>query len=207
VFNTGSDEWFELRPVTKEERLGMNRFMTMCTETNQTGLRPVKPRHHARLDHLLVGVEHGLEATDNPLRKEVDRLVKEYKMSRMSRFTVDNKGKVKHDADNIAEQCASIHAVGTIMANLTETSQRARGVNADPFCTFEPAPEYAIERGRSLTGNASFFEEDTGGFYNAPSRLARDPRFRSDIKDAITKLKGDEEWKYRVDMFGRRRPV
>jgi len=68
-------------------------------------------------------------------------------------------------------------------------------------------PDFAIERGTVVTGMPStalsYFEEDQGGFHGAPVRIARDPRFRPQCKDGL-KVKPEEEWKHRHEMYGRR---
>jgi hypothetical protein len=106
-------------------------------------------------------------------------------------------------------ESAVIKAVGDIWANLTENAKADEtGADSNGFtCKYKPAPEYAIERGRLLAGSSgstSFFEEETSGFYNAPSRIARDPRFRPASKEGV-KPKAEDDWKHRHEMYGRRR--
>ncbi|EXJ80206.1 hypothetical protein A1O1_08348 [Capronia coronata CBS 617.96] len=204
-FGVGTDDWCELKPVSRSERLKMNKAMKLCsTSIHADTPKPLFSRGQtSRRDNIL----HSLEAEDGRIdpvkRTMVARIADDHVASRLAKNMGSDEvaGNVSEDVE---VEKASILAVGEILANLKDAPAADHEAFPDKY---KPAPEYAIERGRLLTGqsgSSSFFEEDTGGFYNAPSRIARDPRFRPADKEG-NKPKSEDEWKHRFDMYGRRR--
>ena len=103
--------------------------------------------------------------------------------------------------------CAAIRAVGDIVASLVDPIEAANS-NTE-FCKYKPAPRVR-HRKRSAPDGKWWWQHQpsmmttTVRFYSAPSRIARDPRFRPATKDAV-KVKVEEDWKHRGDLYGRRR--
>ena len=192
-FGVGMEDWVELEPVTQDQRKRMNRMVRLWSMMDGAGV-PKKFVQNNRLERLRHWV---LVETQNnqAARKATDQIAKDQLYNRQSNMADGIGGASSRTAD-AKTQSASIYAMEMVLANLAADSAE-----------YKPAPEYAIERGRLLTGGSSivsFFEEDTGGFYNAPSRIARDPRFRPPSKEGV-KSKVEDEWKHRHDMYGRRR--
>ena len=205
IFETENEEWLELRPVTENDRKKMRRIMkTFARAQAPDAIREFTQETNGRRKEELTQWMHDANKDCKPItatRKMFEEAAKERLLS----------GPNALDGFSLSAaevECATICAVGDIVASLVENGSSASGTaNEGLFWRYKPAPEYAIERGRLLlvnTGNTSFFEDDTGGFYTAPSRIARDPRFRPAGKEAIP-VKADENWKMRADMYGRRR--
>lgn len=209
-FGVGTNEWFELKPTTKAQRMKMNKAMRSCA--NAEG--PDSPKallsdtRKSREDSLQRWMEAD-KKDQRGARKLVEQIAKEHLSNRLSR-NFGGDGTVSSLSSGAEVESGAIRVVGEILANMTESidSTGTRMGNGTSFCNYKPAPEYAIERGRLLTGGSgsvvSFFEETTSGFYNAPSRIARDPRFRPPSKEGM-KPKSEDDWKLRHDMYGRRR--
>ncbi|OQV01969.1 hypothetical protein CLAIMM_07238 [Cladophialophora immunda] len=212
IFGVGNDDWFELKPVSKNQRMKMSRVMRICARAQspdepQGFFRDARRQRKERLQSWMqIATRDSKPVTGT--RKLFEQVAKECHGSHLS-VVGGGDGAVSDQTSDVGIESAAIRAVGDIMANLTESAESSE-LGADPdnlVCKYKPAPEYAIERGRLLMGNigsTSFFEENTGGFYSAPSRIARDPRFRPAGKEAV-KVKSEEEWKLRHDMYGRRR--
>ncbi|KIX93727.1 uncharacterized protein Z520_10633 [Fonsecaea multimorphosa CBS 102226] len=212
IFGVGKEDWFELKPVSKNQRMMMNRVMRMCAKAQspdapQGFLQGTKTGRKESLQNWMrIASRDNKPATGT--RKLFEQVSKECHATRAS-IGGSGDGASSDQSSDAEIEGAAIRAVGDILANLTESADSSdSGVDlANMGCKYKPAPEYAIERGALLMGNSgstSFFEENTGGFYSAPSRIARDPRFRPAGKEAV-KVKSEEEWKVRHDMYGRRR--
>ncbi|KIW17367.1 hypothetical protein PV08_04561 [Exophiala spinifera] len=210
-FDVGMEEWFELKAIGKNERAKMTKVMRSIANTDN----PVPPKTGPlriptdRQESIRKWLE--ADSQDNQAaRALVNQIAREHRNNRLSNLSAGDK--VYNDLVASAEiECAAICAVGNIWANLTSYSSpellSSHGADERSVWAYKPAPEYAVERSRLVTGvasNSSFFEEETDGFYNAPSRIARDPRFRPASKD-ILKPKPEEEWKHRHELYGRRR--
>ncbi|EXJ86399.1 hypothetical protein A1O3_03350 [Capronia epimyces CBS 606.96] len=208
-FGVDTDDWYQLKPVSKSERLRMNRVMKLCSTAidADTPKALFQDMRIDRRDKLLNSFQWESQG-NRVVRNVVEQIVEDHIAGRITN-NLGCDGAVSHASVDVDMEKAAIYAVGDIWANLlSSTEAGTTGCEQETFpCKYKPAPEYAIERGRLLTGNSgssSFFEEDTGGFYNAPSRIARDPRFRPTSKEGI-KPKSDDEWNHRFDMYGRRR--
>lgn len=210
TFNIGSPGWLELRPVTKVERTWMIRMMRSCSRVeNVDRIRALDDGFPGiRCKDLNTKVED-MNPDASMARKALNQITNDYFLRRLSQLTNSNGSISSSDSAMAKMETVSIGAIGDILANIKASSDLS-GSEDDHvgyFCKYKPAPEYAVERGRLLSGNTgscSFFEEETGGFFNAPSRIARDRRFRPASKEGL-KSKLDDEWKYRHDLYGRRR--
>jgi hypothetical protein len=206
IFEVDKGDWLELKPVTKADRMKMNRVMRAFARAQAPDERrefAPKTDGHGKKE-----LEQGMHLA-NKDNKPITAARKTFEEAAKERLASGPNGLNGSELSQAEIECAAICAVGDIVANLMDNSgSAAAGTDVDGlFCKYKPAPEYAIERGGLLlgySGNASFFEENTGGFYTAPSRIARDPRFRPAGKEAV-QGKVDENWKIRADMYGRRR--
>ena len=211
IFDIDSEDWLELKPVTESERKKMNMVMSTFARSQA----PDQPQGlaHKTINDRKENLKRWMQAANKDTKPvtATRKLFEDAARERLSSgATGVGNGIVTSDYLSREDlECAAICAVGEILGNLMD-DQGATGAGTDSpgsFGKYKPAPEYAIERGRLLmgnTGSTSFFEDNTGGFYNAPSRIARDPRFRPAGKEAI-QVKPDESWKLRGDMYGRRR--
>jgi hypothetical protein len=98
--------------------------------------------------------------------------------------------------------------IGEVIANLSSyvLGDRKSAEQRKNFHKVKSVPEFATERGGmcgALRSSDSYFDDQEGGFQRAPVRIARDPRFRPQGKEGL-KLKPEEEWKNRHEMYGRR---
>ena len=208
IFEVDKEDWLELKPVTKAERMKMSRVMRIFGKAQS----PDQPREfRSRTDtDRNEKLERWMQAAnkDNKPATATRKLFEQAAKERLSSgnpngLAVD--GTRKNTMTDAEDDCAAICAVGDVVANLVDAAEPTDS-DTLPY-KYKPAPEYAIERGRLLmgsAGNTSFFDGNTSGFYNAPSRIARDPRSRPATKEAI-KVKSEDDWKLRQDMYGRRR--
>ncbi|ETI23147.1 hypothetical protein G647_04944 [Cladophialophora carrionii CBS 160.54] len=211
IFEVDERDWFELKPVTKAQRTKMNRVMnTFARAQAPDQTREFGPKlHEDKKENLWRWMQ--LANKDNRPVTATHKLFEEAARERLSTGAVglDSDGATTNQLSQAEIECAAICAVGEIVANLIDDGGSS-GANTDTdglFAKWKPAPEYAIQRGRLLMGNSgsmSFFEDNAAGFYTAPSRIARDPRFRPAGKETI-QVKADDGWKLRADMYGRRR--
>jgi hypothetical protein len=213
VFEVSNEDWLQLRPATPADRVRMNRVM-------RTFARAQAPEAHrgfvhetskaAKRENLKQWMH--LANKDNRPATAVRRLFEE---AAAERLTKDVSGGICRDGalhavlSDAEVQCASICAVGDIVANLMDGAGPQQSVidAKGVFPQYKPAPEYAIERRQVLAakfGKTSFFEDKSGGFFTAPSRIARDPRFRPAGKDAVP-AKYEDSWKRWGDTFSGRR--
>ena len=206
MFGVGHEDWLELKPVTKSERMKMSNVM----KTFARAQAPDETRGFTKQSN-----PHGKEELNqwmyraNRDNRPITKTRKLFEEAGQQRLASGPESVNGRGLSQTEIECAAICAVGDIVASLTdEAGLPAAGTEAETlFGKYKPAPEYAIERGRLLLlngGVTSFFEDNTGGFYSAPSRIARDPRFRPPGKEAA-QIKADENWKLRGDLYGRRR--
>lgn len=91
--------------------------------------------------------------------------------------TMSKSGAEKH--------AGTVKAVGGMMAALSMQVEDSTGSlqrGSRPYCQ---APEYAMERNAGTGKSTSVFETDEDASRSAPSRLARDPRFRPQLADGL----------------------
>ena len=204
-FCVASEDWFELKSSSKIDRLRMNKLVRWCASVE----RMDEPRTLTTTSHpiRLEGLQNGIQEQNQGKRRAIDQVAKEHIIKRLSNMAKGN-GLIDDDSSARVEG-ASIRAVGNILINIKDSRNPdlREADNAGYFCKYKPAPEYAVEKGGLMIGNVgstSYFEEETGGFYTAPSRIARDPRFRPSGKEGM-KPKGEGDWKLGHDLFVRRR--
>ncbi|KAK4939298.1 hypothetical protein LTR10_020387 [Elasticomyces elasticus] len=207
-FGVRHGDWFELKPVSKTQRIKMNKAMRLCGDPywaeSPAGMSLRTPS--TRQDNFRKPTEEDA-GVNKATRTLVDQIAQAHFRDRQSTLTSGD-GAVTDLAASAEIETGAICAVGNIWANLIENvdSDAAEINGVSSVWKYKPAPEYAIERSRLMTSNSgstSFFEEETGTFYNAPSRIARDPRFRPPTKE-VTKSRPEDDFTRR-DIFGRRR--
>ena len=105
-------------------------------------------------------------------------------------------------------QAANI-LLGNVVGNLKNylTGERDSVEQRRNFFKVKTVPDFCTERGGLLRGIAatgdSYFDREQEGYDRVPARIARDPRFRPQGREGL-KVKPDEEWKHRLEMYGRR---
>lgn len=212
IFGVNTENWLELEPVTKFQRMKMSRVIKLFSSAQS----PETPQGFAQRSNVEKRAElmrwmHLANRDTKPITA-TRKIFEDAARERLSTSTANSAGRGDPMSKSLSDaevECAAICAVGDIMATLIDDNNSSGApVDSDPlFGKYKNAPEYAIERGRLLMGKGgsmSFFEDHTGGFYNAPSRIARDPRFRPAGKEDV-KIKQEESWKHRADIYGRRR--
>lgn len=171
--NYGTEDWFFLEPVTTSRRKEMleitQKFLYNYGRTDLEAscmLSCVPAQRDIEFQHIFLSRE-----TDTP---RVASIAREYSNGKM----------VQSDNDAVSSidiGKSTVRVVGQVIANIAEYDVQARRPmeRKDFFAKFKPAPEYAIER-RSTS--SSLFEEDDRAYFKAPSRIARDPRFRPHLQ-------------------------
>ena len=198
LFGVGSDDWLNLKPVTRKDRKKMLSVMQYSTlglgDQESSFKRSGKdPKCLEDIGGWLRTDTRGLQAA----RDRVDEIAADYSVRL-------NGNKAEEAVDDTEARVEDIHAglvrgAGNVMATLTEyiaeREQKTEGMEQGYFNRTKPVPEFAIERvglGANL-GNLSLFEDEKSGFYNRPNRVARDPRFRPQLKEPV-KVQSEEEW-------------
>ncbi|RVX69100.1 hypothetical protein B0A52_06813 [Exophiala mesophila] len=203
-FKVASDEWCCLNPLTELQRQKMAKALRLCATVD--GIDAPRPLEaEDRLARLAEDIrdDDSSEWSQTSSRLAVDQIAAHHLNDRLLHLRA---GETKEVAEM---EAASIRTIGKILANLKVSDQMEgrNGAGKEYWCKYKAAPEYAIERSRLLlsgVGITSYFEEKAGGFYNTPVRIARDPRFRPANKDGV-KIKSDDDWNLRHELFGRRR--
>lgn len=204
AFGVGTNDWFDLKPITRQERKKMSDTMKRVAGDLYESFRdPIEllpdPQKatHVRQWH----------CTDprrrQDVRIEVAHIAEEY----ATRPRVEGESG-SSESDNRLVSAGNISGAGNVLTNLTEYfSEYKDEDNAGWLNRTKPVPEFAIVSSSGsgfMGGSKSLFEDEQGGFHNAPSRIARDPRFRPQAREE-TQRKVEEEWSYRQDMYSRRR--
>lgn len=181
-----SEEWLDIRPLTEQKRNQMRRIyetVKTCSISDKykdtwedRGALP-RPEFQEHLD----------ESKQEFLRrrKQIDDLADE--MQRKWEYG-DSFRSATMETKEAKQQAGIVKAVGGIMSALNMQLEDKDGCHyrgTRPYCT---APDYAIRRNTGLDKqekSSSLFEPDEGPGRVVPMRLARDPRFRPQLGEAI----------------------
>ena len=196
-FGVGTDEWFELKPVTLEERRKMLSVMQYSAHRMGKG---AAFKYSAKDPDRLHSINEWLHEDTRGLkdaRSRVDELAAEY--SAKARRSETDSAEGNELSRNWDMHAGLLRGAGNVMATLTqyiaERENKAHDPAQDYFNRTKAPPDFAIDR-REAGANQSLFETDKSGFYNPPSRIARDPRFRPQPKEAVA-----EDWTARFKML------
>lgn len=209
VAPVGSEAWMRLAPISIKERIRVRNCLMMAPGTMATGKETEKTEKSKS------GKNNFQSSSDwfyndgrgeQDLRQQVEILAKSYAAKATTSFKAQNGGALpKSFQDGKDDGMAANLILGNIACNLqTYLVGDPRSVEQrQNFHKVKAVPDWCAENVPAHGRGESFFDGATGGFIGAPVRVARDPRFRPQLKEG-TKLKADEEWKNRHEMYGRR---
>lgn len=208
----GSAAWMRLVPVTPVERARVRRCMARAARsvTNDVPERDILPSSNHE-DTLQTQKWFYTDARGERLMREQVILNAQAHATRViAHVKAHNGGELPEQfAYGKDDGFAATLILGNVACNLqtylvgdrTSLDQRRN------FHKVKSVPDWCTERGGlsvgGLGGGDSYFDGAAGGFYGAPVRVARDPRFRPQVKEGM-KIKPEEEWKNRHEMYGRR---
>jgi hypothetical protein len=208
----GSLEWMRLAPISAAERDRVRRRMALAAKqiTNEVPL-----------DHIATSQDkEDLDETQNwfytdargerLLRQQVDLTAQAHASKVMANIRARSGGDLPEQfQDGRDNGLAATLILGNVACNLQTylVGDRKSVEQRRNFHKVKSVPDWCTERGGltlgGLGGGESYFDGVAGGFYGAPVRVARDPRFRPQVKEGM-KVKPEEEWKNRHEMYGRR---
>jgi hypothetical protein len=208
----GSTEWMRLAPITAGERDRVRRRMALAAKslTNEVPTNNIA----AGQDKEVLGQSQNWFHTDargeRLLRQQVDLSAQAHASKVIANIKARNGGKLPDQfQDGKDDGLAATLILGNVACNLQTylVGDRKSIEQRRNFHKVKSVPDWCTDRGGltvgGLGGGDSYFDGETGGFYGAPVRVARDPRFRPQVKEG-TKVKPEEEWKHRHEMYGRR---
>ncbi len=206
----GSIEWMTLAPITSAERDRVRRRMALAAKsvTNEV------PQDHIEQEKEDIAETQKWFHTDargeRLLRRQVDLSAQLHASKVMSNIKARNGGELPEQfQDGKDDGLAATLILGNVACNLQTylVGDRKSVEQRKNFHKVKAVPDWCTERGGLAVGGVgggdSYFDGAAGGFYGAPVRVARDPRFRPQVKEGI-KVKPEEEWKHRHEMYGRR---
>ena len=214
----GSPAWAQLRPMAKTERERVRACMTkaalqVAPKVPQPAVRTVIDDveiNKLRLDdsnHWFHQDGRGSQS----LRARLPAIAEVHATNRKAFAAKANGGVLPNDfKEGLDDGVAANLILGEVMLNLREyvDGDRTSVEQRRNFHKVKSVPNFATERVGLLSGLTgmgtaeSYFDGEQGGFVTAPVRIARDPRFRPQGEGL--KLKPEEEWKNRHEMYGRR---
>jgi hypothetical protein len=216
IGQVGSEEWAKFRPVTAIER----ERVQACMAKAAVDLAPkiTRPRLFDYNDGSC-GREDDLKQSkewfyrdlrgEQAFRAQLPAIAEKHATIRQAAARHANGGSLPSDFKlGIDDGVAANIIMGEVIANLTSyvIGDRKSAEQRRNFHKVKSVPEFATERAGSSGASGpsdSYFDDDDAGFQGAPVRIARDPRFRPQGKEGV-KLKPEEEWKNRHEMYGRR---
>jgi hypothetical protein len=143
------------------------------------------------------------------LREQVDISAQSHAAKVIANIKARNGGELPEQfQDGKDDGLAATLILGNVACNLQTylVGDRKSIEQRRNFHKVKSVPDWCTERGGLSFGGLrgdSYFDGAAGGFYGAPVRVARDPRFRPQVKEGM-KVKPEEEWKNRHEMYGRR---
>ena len=221
----GSFAWCQLRPFNEADRTRTRACMVKAAATLTTKI-PQPPMfgesngqsvNEANLSHSVDWFrsnERGEQRLSyfqplQKLRAQLPEIAEKHAVSRRNIAATANGGDLPGDFRvGIDGGYTTSVLLGEVAANLLSYScgDHKSEEQRRNFHKVKSVPEFAIERGGVLgavPGASETIFDDEGGFQGAPVRIARDPRFRPQGKEGL-KLKPEEEWRDRHEMYGRR---
>ena len=217
IDQVGSSEWAQLRHITRAERERVR--ICMATAAADITTNVPQPSILGKCEDVSInklGLAHSQKwfqydgRGEETLRAQIPAIADRHAFVRRANAANANSGTLPKDFKvGVDDGMVANLALGDVVANLTTylAGDRKSVEQRRNFHKVKSVPEFATERGGLLNGSSnvaeSYFDGDQGGFYAAPVRIARDPRFRPQGKEGL-KLKPEEEWRNRHEMYGRR---
>jgi hypothetical protein len=216
IDRVGSEEWTKFRPITSFERERVRACMAkaaadLAPNIPRPGLFDKKESSNGVEDDL----KHSQEwfyrdfRGEQSFRAQLPAIAEKHAALRRAVAMNANGGALPKDFKlGVDDGIAANIMVGEVIATLASyvIGDRKSADQRKNFHKVKSVPEFATERGGVSSGSGSsdsYFDDVDAGFQGAPVRIARDPRFRPQGKDGL-KLKPEEEWKNRHEMYGRR---
>jgi hypothetical protein len=208
----GSAEWMRLAPITAVERNRVRRCMARAAKsiTNETPLSSIAVGQCTENLAEIREWFHSDARGERLLRQQVDLSAQAHATNVIANMRARNGGELpEHFKTGQDDGLAATLVLGNVACNLQTylVGNRKSVEQRKNFHRVKGVPDWCTERGGlilgGLGGGDSYFDGATGGFYGAPVRVARDPRFRPQMKEGM-KMKPEEEWKNRHEMYGRR---
>lgn len=208
MFGVGTDDWLDLKPVTRSDRKKMLSVMSHSAlkyERQDSSLKS-SATNNKRMEEINKWLHTDTRALQRA-KDKVDEIAAEHSARLYAPAADEQESMIEGRAEDI--HAGLVRGAGNVMATLTEyigeREQKTEDTEQDYFNRTKPVPEYAIERnglGANL-GNLSLFEDDKSGFYTPPHRIARDPRFRPQPGGGVN-VKSEEQWAAKLkDLAGR----
>jgi hypothetical protein len=216
IDQVGSEEWAKFRPITSIERGRVRACMAkaaadLAPNIPRPGLFDEKDSSSGWEDDL----KHSQEwfysdfRGEQAFRAQLPAIAEKHAALRKAAARYANGGSLPRDFKlGVDDGIAASIIMGEVIANLASyvVGDRKSAEQRKNFHKVKSVPEFATERVGVSGGSGStdsYFDGDEAGFQGAPVRIARDPRFRPQGKEGL-KLKPEEEWKNRHEMYGRR---
>jgi len=215
IDQVGSVEWAHFRPITSIEC----ERVRACMAKAAVDLAPNIPRPRLFDKDRVSGQQDDLKHTqewfrgdargERAFRAQLPVIAEKHATLRRAAARHANGGSLPNDFKlGLDDGIAASIIIGEVIANLSSyvLGDRKSAEQRKNFHKVKSVPEFATERGGmsgALRSSDSYFDDQEGGFQRAPVRIARDPRFRPQGKEGL-KLKLEEEWKNRHEMYGRR---
>ena len=208
----GSIEWMRLAPMTTAERDRVRRLMALAAKSI-TNKVPLSSTAAGQGKEDLVETQDWFYADsrgERLLRQQVNLSAQAHASLVIANIKSRNGGELPEQfQDGKDDGLAATLILGNVACNLQTylVGDRKSIEQRRNFHKVKSVPDWCTERGGlalgGLGGGDSYFDGAAGGFYGAPVRVARDPRFRPQVKEGM-KVKPEEEWKNRHEMYGRR---
>ncbi len=208
----GSIEWMQLAPMTTGERDRVRRRMALAAKsvTNEGPLNRIATGQDKEDLAETQKWFHTDARGERLLRQQVDLSAQAHASTIIANIKARNGGELPElFQDGKDDGVAATLILGNVACNLQTylVGDRKSIEQRRNFHKVKSVPDWCTERGGmalgGLGGGDSYFDGAAGGFYGAPVRVARDPRFRPQVKEGM-KVKPEEEWKNRHEMYGRR---
>ena len=212
VADVGSAAWMRLAPISAAERDRVRKCMAKAAKGATNHLSDERNEAGLPEEELLTTRKWFYKDArgEDLLRQQVNITAKDHAAKVVSDATAQNGGVLPKDFQiGKHDGLASSLILGNVACNLQTYLVGDRGSLEQKrnFQKVKTVPDWCTEKGGTTIGGTgsgeSYFDGTAGGFYTAPVRVARDPRFRPQMKEGM-KMKADEEWKNRHEMYGRR---
>lgn len=181
-----SPEWLDVRPLTEQKRNHMRRiYKTVKTSSISDKYRDTwedrggLPR--PEFDQHLEQSKQDFLARRKQIEELADEMQKKWEYG-------GSFGSAAMETKQARQQAGTVKAVGGIISALSTQLEDKTGCHHRGSRPYTVAPDYAIRRGVGLDKrgkSTSLFDLDEDADRVVPLRLARDPRFRPQLGDAI----------------------
>lgn len=212
VTAVGSIEWMRLAPISTVERERVRQCMARAAKS-VTNAVPMTSIFHGEGKDDISETQRWFYTDargERLLREQVNLAAQAHASKVITSIKACNGGQLPgHFKEGKDDGLAATLILGNVACNLQTylVGDRKSVEQRRNFHKVKSVPDWCTERGglvlSALGGGDSYFDGAAGGFHGAPVRVARDPRFRPQMKEGW-KVNAEEEWKNRHEMYGRR---